>query len=157
MYHKKKKIKSFTLTEVMVALLISSIAFSLAIFSLLNIQKQIYKFQLLSNSSIEKEHFFYLLNKDFQENIPQKMENNILTISSENKTVQYELFKQPKRIQAAKIDTFSLQINSVNYFINPSNNTVHLDIVIDKNDSLHFQKELGIHDIINNTPYGISN
>lgn len=157
MWQNKLKLKSFTLTEVMVALLISSIVFALASFSIINIQKQVFKFELTSNHFIEKERFYCLLNKDFQSNVPQQFASKTLTISNDNKHIQYQFNEKVIRIQNENLDTFTFHINEVNYFVDNVENTLHLDLILDNSDSFHFEKELGIQDLVNNKTHGISN
>ncbi len=156
-YLNKYNLKSFTLTEVIISLLISSIAVSLAMISLLNIKKEIKHVEIKHNQQLECDRFQFLFEKDFQECDSMSIDNNKIYFNQENKTIIYDLLNKSSRKKNDHIDTFSFSTIISDYQIIPSPNKIWIDLVTNKKDSLYFEKEVGIDKLINQNNHGISN
>lgn len=105
------KIKAFTILELMVALMISSLVIILG-YSVFDTVNQLYLFRMDEHAKVEERlTIYYLLNKDLSESDRIMVQKNDFTAIKNFNEIKYSCFDEEiVREQAGITDTFEIEI-----------------------------------------------
>jgi Tfp pilus assembly protein PilE len=119
-----RKIKAFTITEIVVAMVVSAIVISIAILAYLVVSKQFTQYKALNDELLKVYEVNYLVQQDsFEANAMEFiLEENSLTFTGQNQSIQYEILNDKLvRHEKGRTDTFNMAME-VLPLIDQSNN-----------------------------------
>ncbi|RSC92204.1 PulJ/GspJ family protein [Tenacibaculum singaporense] len=109
-----KKIKAFTLTELLVVMVVSTIVISLAFLVLTMIQKQTQNIKINLNKRQTIENLDRVLWKDFNESNTIFLKKELLSFEKELDTITYTF---QEKVIIRKKDSFLIQTNNKTFFL----------------------------------------
>jgi prepilin-type N-terminal cleavage/methylation domain-containing protein len=109
-----KRIKAFTLTELLVVMVVSTIVISLAFLVLTMIQKQTQNIKINLNKRHIIENLDKILWKDFNEANNVFIKKELLTFEKELDTIVYTFHE---KVIIRKKDSFLIQTNNKTFFL----------------------------------------
>lgn len=139
-YH--KKLFAFTISELVVAMLISSIAISLAIFSFLGISKQVHRYQMSVSKQDQIQQFYTALSHDFYKSDSIYLNNNYLELISEKDYVRYQISSVCSRNIGNHQSNYEIEATSSVYEYNSERMKETIYIILQQKDTLYLTKDI---------------
>lgn len=146
------KLKSFTLVELLVSMVLTSILLSIAAVTVLLVLHEVNTFTKSNDMAYKKMSFQYLLMKDFEGAEQVYKSNGQLQFISRSDSLVY-VFDDAQfiRYQDQVIDTFPFRKGSIELFNRGGRVMLDLDLMQNESDErivLQVSKELSISEII---------
>jgi type II secretory pathway pseudopilin PulG len=119
-----RKIKAFTITEIVVAMVVSAIVISIAILAYLVVSKQFTQYKALNDELLKVYEVNYLVQQDsFEANAMEFiLEENSLTFTGQNQCIQYEILNDKLvRLEMGRVDTIEVAIDVIPLINQPDN------------------------------------
>lgn len=136
------KLLSFTISELVIAMLISSIAISLAIFSFLGISKQIHRYQTGASKQDQIQQFYTALAHDFYKSDSIYLINNHLDFFSKKQYISYHVTTVCTRKSEEHISSYEIEATNCIYEYNSERMKETIYIVLQQKDTLYLTKDI---------------
>lgn len=147
------KLKAFTISELVVSMILTGIVISIAVTLLFMVKSQFVTFQEKNKTLYELNLFKTLLNKDFEKAEGIIWDETELSFKGSSTKLTY-IFDEEYivRNQSQLIDTFLLRISDVNTLLLDNNLVVDFSFDIESHNkvySVHFRKQYAPSTIMN--------
>jgi len=115
---KHQNLKAFTLVELVVVMILSSVIATIAFFSIQNVQSQYSNFEQQTDTVLEISHFQTVLASDFEQSKLVHCEENSLHLIYENYKIQYQFAPSwvTRSVENQFIDTLRIPSSLVSFY-----------------------------------------